>query len=44
MEPGSLVEIHFPMDSWKDVSQNTGKLIQYITPGQIEEDEHRPDN
>ncbi|WOK04788.1 histidine phosphatase family protein [Imperialibacter roseus] len=44
MEPGSLVEIHFPMDSWKEVSQNTGKLIQYITPGQIEEDEHKPDN
>jgi len=44
MEPGSLVEIHFPMDSWKEVSQNTGELIRYITPGQIEEDEHRPDN
>ncbi len=40
METGSLVEIHFPMDSWKEVSQHTGKLVQYITPNQIEEDEH----
>ena len=40
METGSFVEIHFPMDSWKEVSQNTGKLIQYITAGEIDIDEH----
>lgn len=40
METGSFVEIHFPMDSWKEVSQNTGKLIQYVTAGQIDSDEH----
>jgi len=43
MVPGSVVEIHFPMDSWKEVSQNNGKLIQYITPSQVEEDEHNPE-
>ncbi len=40
METGSLVEVHFPMDSWKEVSQNTGKFIRYVTPAEIEAEEN----
>lgn len=43
METGSFVEIHFPMDSWKEVSQGSGDFVQYVTPTAIEEDEHNPE-
>ena len=39
IEPGGVVEIHFANDSWKEVSQHTGTLIQYKTPAQIENED-----
>ncbi len=39
VDPGGLVEIHFSSDSWKEVSQHTGTLIQYKTPAQIEHED-----
>ena len=40
MATGSIVEIHFPHDSWKEVSQHTGSLRLYKTPAQMEQEVH----
>lgn len=40
MLPGSLAEIHFSGDSWKEVSQRTGSLVLYKSPQEMEAEEH----
>lgn len=35
MAPGSTVIIRFDFSSWKNVSENTGVLLKYVTPAEV---------